>query len=824
MNKNDERKHRAQSANPAALFPISGDMSLDQIMARLREELEGQQQAGVGRGTSSPAGGPEPQVVSELSLEEIMRRVKVELSRRRTSSARAASQPAPERPTDYVSLPRWEPFVSRLPVRREYALGDLLQFSDADFIDTAYRVTLRRPADPNGRGYYLEALRTGALSKVEILGLIRFSDEGMRHSVHIDGLLLPYKLHKWSRIPVLGSVLGFAMAVYRLPRLATRLSAIETSAARESQSIGQLLNGIDDSLEAQFADIGITMRALAKRAELMQSEMAKMEDIRTIFTRLDTLEMSAKAQGDALRAYKAEHEQQEQELRECLSEQSEAIANLGEELRAYMSEREQHEHELRQRLSGQSEATAHLGEELRAYMSEREQHEHELRQRLSEQGEATAHLGKELRAFQAEREQHEHELRRRLSEQSDATAHLGKELRAHRVECEHPERGLRQRLSEQGETTAYLAEELRAYMSEREQHEHELRQRLSEKGVATALLGEELRAYMSEREQHEHELRQRLSEQAEATAHLGEELRSYRVEREQHEHELRQRLNEQGSTTALLGKNTLENRRSLLDVQRRLMTFLDTAVGRVYEGAERAITDETSAGDQILNAQYVSFEDAFRGEREDIKTRAAHYLETLAAAGIEKGSGVVLDLGCGRGEWLEVLTEAGYHCRGVDLNNVMLGDSLARGFDVVEADVVDYLRSLEDNSLAAITSMHLVEHLPHNILIRLLDEAIRVLRPGGVLILETPNPENVTVGACFFYLDPTHRNPIPPALLQWIVQERGFMSPVIERLSEHRGVAAIAPVSADMPGAVQINQMIEWFTASPDYAVIARKS
>ena len=635
-------------------------------MACLREDVgerHGDQHARVDQHRQGPAGRPEPPAASKLSLEEIMRRVKAELSHRRTSSARPPSQPATERPTDYVSLPRWEPFASRLPVDREYALGDLLQFSDADFIDTAYRVTLRRPADPAGRSYYLEALRTGALSKVEVLGLIRFSDEGMRHGVHIDGLLLPYKLHKWSRIPVLGSILAFAMAVYRLPRLATRLSAIETSAARESQSIGQLLNGIDDSLEAQFADIGITMRALAKRAELMQSEMAKMEDIRTIFTRLDTLGMSAKAQDDALRAYQAE--------------------------------REQHEQELRQRLSGQSAATAHLGEELRAYQAEREQHEHEQRQRLSEQGDATAHL--------------------------------------------------------------------------------------------------------------------------------GEELRAYKAEREQHEHELRQRLNEQGSATALLERTTQESRRSLLDVQRRLMTFLDTAVRRVSEGGERADTAETSAGDQILNAQYVSFEDTFRGEREDIKTRAAHYLETLAAAGIEKDGGVVLDLGCGRGEWLEVLIEVGYSCRGVDLNNVMLEDSLTRGFDVVEADAVDYLRSLEDNSLAAITSMHLVEHLPHNILVRLLDEAIRVLRPGGVLILETPNPENVTVGACFFYMDPTHRNPIPPPLLQWIVQERGFTKPIIERLSEHRGVAAIAPVSDDVPGAVQINQMIEWFTAAPDYAVIARK-
>ena len=460
-------------------------------------------------------------------------------------------------------------------------------------------------------------------------------------------------------------------------------------------------------------------------------------------------------------------------------------------MHSYALEREQHEHELRQELIAQREATDHLGSALRSSNANRELHEHELRQELVVQAEAATLLSDTMRSFIAEREQHEHELRQELIAQRKASDHL--------------------------------SEALRSSIAEREQREHELRQLLIQQGEATDRQGEKVNGHKAEREQQIQELRLHLSEQGKLTAQLGDDLRAYRAEHEQHEHELRQRLNEQGSATALLERNAHEGRRSLLDVQRRLMTFLDTAVRRVSENDAPEIANQTSVGDEVLNAQYVSFEDAFRGEREDIKTRAAHYLETLTTAGIENDSGLVLDLGCGRGEWLEVLTDAGYHCRGVDLNNVMLEASLARGFDVVQADALDYLRGLEDNSLAAITSMHLVEHMPHNILIRLLDEAARVLRPGGLLILETPNPENVTVGACYFYLDPTHMNPIPPPLLQWTVRERGFTMPVIERLSEHRGVAAIAPVSDDVPGAVQINQMIEWFTAPPDYAVIARK-
>src|SRR6185312_2159942 len=206
--------------------------------------------------------------------------------------------------------------------------------------------------------------------------------------------------------------------------------------------------------------------------------------------------------------------------------------------------------------------------------------------------------------------------------------------------------------------------------------------------------------------------------------------------------------------------------------ERQLMTLSDRMKQQATGSAAVAAPsgpgeDQSTPG---LAAHYVSFEDTFRGTRDDIKARAGHYLTAFHDAGIEPGDGLVLDLGCGRGEWLEVLSEHGYASRGVDLNGVMVREAQTLGLDAIEQDVIAHLRSLGSESVSAITSMHLVEHLPYEVLIRMVDEALRVLRPGGLLILETPNPENLTVGSYWFYMDPTHRNPIPPPLLQWIVE------------------------------------------------------
>jgi len=171
-----------------------------------------------------------------------------------------------------------------------------------------------------------------------------------------------------------------------------------------------------------------------------------------------------------------------------------------------------------------------------------------------------------------------------------------------------------------------------------------------------------------------------------------------------------------------------------------------------------------------LDGLYAALEDRFRGTREEIKERFKVYLpyvEPLRDYGL-------VDLGCGRGEWLELLKESGIYARGVEKNLVAIEQCRARGLEVVETDVLAHLQSLPDASAGAITGFHIIEHVSIETLVTLLDEVLRVLRPGGVAIFETPNPENVIVGSNFFYLDPTHKHPLPSELMQFLFDNRGF--------------------------------------------------
>lgn len=211
---------------------------------------------------------------------------------------------------------------------------------------------------------------------------------------------------------------------------------------------------------------------------------------------------------------------------------------------------------------------------------------------------------------------------------------------------------------------------------------------------------------------------------------------------------------------------------------------------------------------------YRAFEDEHRGSRELISDRLRVYLPFMAPLKEANAAAPVLDIGCGRGEWLELLIDNGFNAMGVDLDLGMLEACRERSLPAEQGDALSVLISKPDCSLAAVTAFHVVEHIPFEDLQRLVTEAFRVLIPGGLLILETPNAENVVVGTSGFYMDPTHERPIPHLLLSFLVEHVGFSRWKLLRLQE--------PAELRDPERV-IDLMSVLGGASPDYSIVGQK-
>jgi O-antigen chain-terminating methyltransferase len=227
---------------------------------------------------------------------------------------------------------------------------------------------------------------------------------------------------------------------------------------------------------------------------------------------------------------------------------------------------------------------------------------------------------------------------------------------------------------------------------------------------------------------------------------------------------------------------------------------------------------------------YLAFERRFRGTEEEVRGRLRGHLPHLAGVG---ELGEVLDLGCGRGEALAVLAEAGLPARGVDASAAMVARCRERGLRAEEGDLFEALAAAEEGSLGAVVSFHVVEHLPPTSLDRLARLAWRALAPGGVLLLETPNPLSVSVAARSFWLDPTHRRPVHPEALELLARLAGFDPverhelrpfPAADRLPE---IDLRALPEDQRPLADKVNRLRDLLDdllfGHQDYAIVARK-
>ena len=218
----------------------------------------------------------------------------------------------------------------------------------------------------------------------------------------------------------------------------------------------------------------------------------------------------------------------------------------------------------------------------------------------------------------------------------------------------------------------------------------------------------------------------------------------------------------------------------------------------------------------LLDAQYVAFEDQFRATREQIKDRLRVYLPILSQVNTGADRQAILDLGCGRGEWLELLQEEGLRGTGVDINRLFVQECQGRGFEVLEEDALVHLRKLPDCSVGAVTAFYVAEHLPFQYLTRLIEEIARVLQSGGLALFETPNPANIFVGSCSFYLDPTNQRPLPSQLLSHLVELRGLCRVEVRNLQPPP--PTFPPSEGNL--AERLNQ---YFSAPHAYAVIGWK-
>jgi SAM-dependent methyltransferase len=595
-----------------------------------------------------------------------------------------------------------------LPPGESYSLNDFLVFHDHDFIINAYQAILGRGPDIDGYQHYLNQLRQGHLTKIEILGRLRFSSEGRSQGTKLKGLFLPFAFQSSYRIPVLGHFIALASYFFRLPVIIRNFIRFEAYVNIELKDLRKQLDANMENIENHF--------------QVLNSSKAEHRDIEGLEKHKANLD-----QVEALVAGKADRVEVEKEL---------------ERLYQAKAEREEVQKELERLLRDKADCS-----ELK-----------EIEATKADFGQVEA-----LVAGKADRVEVEKELE-----------YLAR-AKADRSELDFLERQ---------KADAAQLEAVKKNKADWDKVQ-EIEKNKADNGEIESL------------------------EKTKADADLLRNVnhRLFRIE---------QNSKAKVDEFAAITRQIQEHKHYILDQQRRLALLLEEVRKRMpshlnQEQIETIAMEE----DHLLDAMYVSFEDQFRGTREDIKNRVSAYLSLVTDAGAGSEEFPVLDLGCGRGEWLELLKENGLVAKGFDLNRIMVQQCMELNLQVEEQEVLDGLRRLPANSLGAITGMHLIEHLSYKQMIALFDEALRVIKPGGVVIFETPNPENILVGAYTFYSDPTHKNPLPPNLVKFLVEARGFVQPRIIRLHPNEKLAETLSKTPEIS---------PYFAGPQDYAVVAYKA
>jgi len=262
--------------------------------------------------------------------------------------------------------------------------------------------------------------------------------------------------------------------------------------------------------------------------------------------------------------------------------------------------------------------------------------------------------------------------------------------------------------------------------------------------------------------------------------------------------------------------------------QRLMMVERDFSRGIERRQAPAATPTASAPFTDLGSVVYLGFEDRFRGSTADIRGRLTSYLPLFSAAT------EVLDIGCGRGELLDLFREHGVTARGIDTNQAMVDECRARGLDVIRADALSFLQEQPDGSLGGLSAIQVVEHFEPAYLVRVLELAYQKLRPGAPLVLETINPACWMAFFETYLRDLTHARPLHPDTLRYLVQASGFASVNIEYQQPVTDADRLDRVSASAAGteataaiAAAVNAHADKLNArlfsSMDYAVVARR-
>lgn len=236
----------------------------------------------------------------------------------------------------------------------------------------------------------------------------------------------------------------------------------------------------------------------------------------------------------------------------------------------------------------------------------------------------------------------------------------------------------------------------------------------------------------------------------------------------------------------------------------------------IYKLGKLDISEENGFSEK-LNYDYASFEEKFRGGFSDIKERQKNYLDYF------KNCENVIDIGCGRGEFLSILKENNIPAVGIDLVKKNVETCLENGLDAVFGNGVDYLEGLDKESVDGIFSAQVIEHMKTEVLIKLVNTAFEQLKSGGIVVLETLNPQCLMIYAECLYLDPTHSTPVHPETVKFFMQKAGFEDIEIKYLSP-TDKSYLLPHFADHPEADRSIDMINHLLfGNREYAIIARK-